>query len=213
MKVLIRDDDLGYNDSCLNVFLEAFKVHNMKLNMEAIPARCYQNKELIKTLKPFLETGLFEIHQHGVTHLEHEECNEFPSSREVETVKKDLLLGKKILTEMFGDKYYNIITLPWHNSSEEHIKSMQEIYKAISPIDIPINMDMRIRDEEGPRWKTSEELIEEFEFLEKNGLDTIVIITHHYLYNKNEAKLIDLELFLRYLENRNIHTIKFSELK
>lgn len=205
-RAYIRDDDLGITDKLLKEYLEVFKETDSKINLECIPAKL--ETSTIKLLKTYLDTGLYEIHQHGVSHLEFEPWNEFPETRSEEAVESSLLVGKKKLEKEFGEHFKPFFTPPWHNIHPKFYNIIRKNFIAVSPFDLPIHMDMRIRDENGPRWKTLDELKKEYDNLK--GIEEIGILLHHYLYNSKED-LETLRKFLLYIkQTRNI--LHFSDL-
>lgn len=191
MIVYFRDDDLGITDKLLREYLQVWVDTNTKVNLECIPARLEQST--IKLLNSF-GYDHFEIHQHGVSHLEYDPCNEFPGRRSIDDVKDSLDVGRRKLEKEFGEHFKPYFTLPWHNMDPKFYPIVYEKYKAISPIDIPIHIDMRTRDQNGPRWKTLDELKQEYNKIKH--LPTIGILLHHYLYNKQE----DLQILKEFLE-------------
>ena len=214
MKVFIRDDDLGYNDLLLFDFMKVFVDKGMKLNLEAIPARCYQNKTMLDRIRPLLESGLFEIHQHGISHLPIEPYTEF-GNRNVHEVEKELDAGKNILIECFGDYFKPFFTAPWEKIEGKLIDSIRSKYLGISPNDLPIYFDFRIRDDKGPRWKTIDELKKDMNYvLSLPSTENIIcgIRIHHYLIKKKETLDLISE-FLDYLKLNNIELVFFSEIQ
>lgn len=203
--VYFRDDDLGITDKLLKDYLQVWIDTDTKVNLECIPARL--EPSTVKLLNS-LGYNNFEIHQHGVSHLEYEPWNEFPASRSLEAVESSIDTGIRKLDKEFGVNFKKFFTPPWHNLNQKFYDLIYKKFIGISPIDIPIHIDMRIRDSQGPRWKTLAELKEEYNRIKE--LPQIGILLHHYLYNKQEDLQI-LKEFLQFLKNEREFKF-FSEL-
>jgi len=203
--IYFRDDDLGITDKLLKEYLQIWIDTDTKVNLECIPARLEQS-----TIKLLNNLGYehFEIHQHGVSHLEFEPWNEFPEHRDISAVEDSLDTGRRKLEQAFGEHFKPFFTPPWHNIHQKFLPSVYSRYKAISPFDIPIHIDMRIRDENGPRWKTLDELKKEYDRIK--DLPAIGVLLHHYLYN-NQEDLQILKEFLLFLKKERKFKF-FSEL-
>jgi peptidoglycan/xylan/chitin deacetylase (PgdA/CDA1 family) len=210
MIVYFRDDDLGYNDIGLSSFLKVFVGENVPLNMEAIPARCYQNRQMLKVVEPFLKSNLFEIHQHGVSHLEYDLRQEFADYRSYSSVEEDILVGKKCLEVIFGRYFKPYFTPPWNYLSEIFLPIIRKNFIKISPIDLPVQIDLRVNDGK-VRWKSYEELVKEFDKLALKE-NKIGILIHHYLFFENDPNLEILRKFIQYLKSQGVEFKKFSEL-
>lgn len=204
--VYIRDDDLGWKDVLLTAYLDVFVQTQTKVNLESVPARLEPNT--LKLLKPYLETGFFEIHQHGASHLEYEPCNEFPEPRTEQDVEYSLVTGKAKLEKDFGIYFKPFFTPPWHNIHPKFESILRKHYLGVSPFDIPIHIDLRIRDKNGPRWKTLDEL--KFDYSKVKDLPSVGLLLHHYLY-KDYRDLQTLKEFILFLKNER-EFVFFSEL-
>lgn len=217
IKVFFRDDDLGYYEPWLGQFLGIFVSNHTKLNLEAIPCRVFQNKYLLEVLKPYLESNLFEVHQHGQQHVEmykKDFISEF-ENRDIDEVINELTVGKHILEDAFGQYFKPYFTAPWEQIPGTLIDWIKREYIEVSGRneELKIHMDLRIKDERGCRWKETDELIKEFENIISNTDDEVIgIRLHHYLYSKVDG-LIWLDEFLEYLNYKGIKSVFFSEIK
>lgn len=205
----IRNDDSGEIQPCEEEFMQVFVDEGASLNMEVIPAMVKVRAPIV--WKPFLKTNLFELHCHGRSHLEFTECNEYPDNRDSDEIDLEFSTSKKHLKKVFGDYFKPYFTAPWEKLSPEAERIVRLNFIKISPNDIPININLRIHDSSGvKRWKTLGELIQDVNSLEDDS--KIGILTHHYLYKKNDPALVTLKLFIQYLKKEGYEFKKFSEL-
>ncbi len=119
--VFIRDDDAGWNDAHLLALLDVTERCGVPIDLAAIPHA--MSRGLARELRTRIARapGLFGVHQHGSTHLNHEsegrKC-EFGVARSEQQQREDLARGQAQLQEHFGELLLPIFTPPWNRCTE-----------------------------------------------------------------------------------------------
>ena len=114
--VFFRDDDAGWRDDRLRSLLDQFEVHELPLDVAAIP----------QALGPGIARELVargvRVHQHGLAHVNHEpegRKNEFGPSRPRDTQRRDIEAGRKLLAERLDGAVEPIFTPPWNRCTRD----------------------------------------------------------------------------------------------
>lgn len=116
LDVFVRDDDAGWADDRLTALLDVFADRAFPIDLAVIPTavRPPLVEELLQRLSQGAPIGL---HQHGFMHANHEvqgRACEFGPARSPEAQRDDILAGRRILSEQFGDRLDPVFTPPWN---------------------------------------------------------------------------------------------------
>lgn len=111
----IRDDDAGWDDARLVALLDTTARAGVPIDLALIPTAV--TPTLARELCGRIDAGLVAVHQHGLTHDNHElegrKC-EFGPGRDVTAQRADLQRGRALLREHFGERVQPIFTPPWN---------------------------------------------------------------------------------------------------
>ncbi len=113
LDVFFRDDDAGWGDDRLLALCDVFADRGVPLDLAVIPASC--SRDLAQTL--LRHRADLSFHQHGFAHVNHQEKgrkSEFGDERLLSDVTRDIVEGRRILVERFGDRVQPIFTPPWN---------------------------------------------------------------------------------------------------
>ena len=120
--IFLRDDDIDVDEETLRQLLDISLSRSVPINLEIIPGKLTETGiRLLKDHKRFFPE-LFEFHQHGWMHLNHEKQGrkcEFGTSRNFEQQFADIQKGKLLLEEIFGERFYPSFTPPWNRCTED----------------------------------------------------------------------------------------------
>lgn len=136
--VFFRDDDAGWGNGTLRTLCERVSETGVELDLAVIPGALDQPTaaELIRLSRQFGSN--LNFHQHGYVHANHQQegrrC-EFGSEREIDSQRKDIELGRKLLHETLGELIDPIFTPPWNRCTTDTCKVLSEFdFEAISRI-------------------------------------------------------------------------------
>ncbi len=128
--LFLRDDDVDEDEESLRHLLDICASRGVPLNLEVIPDR------LTKTGTQLLDTyarslpRLFELHQHGWQHLNHEQegkkC-EFGPSRTFQEQLADIRQGKNLLGKTFQGLFFPAFTPPWNRCTKDTYRVLDEL--------------------------------------------------------------------------------------
>jgi peptidoglycan/xylan/chitin deacetylase (PgdA/CDA1 family) len=114
VEVFFRDDDAGWDDARLYALLDLFDRHALPVDLAVIP------RAVSGGLARNLRARGVALHQHGFAHVSHERegrsC-EFGASRRPADIRRDILAGRALLRDLFGDVPLPIFTPPWNRCS------------------------------------------------------------------------------------------------
>lgn len=113
-----RDDDAGWADGRLFEVLDLFERHEVPVDVAVIPTEA--SFPLARSLSAHAARGGVHLHQHGYAHVNHEPVgrkHEFGPSRDVITQIADVVAGRQLLGDAFGDRLEPIFTPPWNRCS------------------------------------------------------------------------------------------------
>ncbi len=125
-----RDDDAGIDNNSLDTLMDYLNKKNINVLIAAIPK--LSNNELKFILDKYYN---YLIAQHGYEHINYTngDSSEYPDTREVEVINKELLEGNKILEKLFENKYKKIFIPPWFEIGNKAKKILKDNnYLAIS---------------------------------------------------------------------------------
>jgi Polysaccharide deacetylase len=115
VEFFFRDDDVGWADDHLWPLLDIFREHGAPIDLAVIPlAITVASAKRLQTLRHNSPIG---IHQHGLSHQNHERAGrkcEFGTSRSRGQQLRDIAEGQRIMHAMFDDSADSIFTPPWN---------------------------------------------------------------------------------------------------
>jgi hypothetical protein len=115
-----RDDDVGWGHERLYALLDVFAAHGVPVDLAVVPTAL--DDLLRRALTTRARAAQVRLHQHGLAHLNHEpagrEC-EFGPSRDVAALTDDLLAGRYLLLDAFGELLDPVFTPPWNRCAPE----------------------------------------------------------------------------------------------
>ena len=123
LRLFLRDDDAGWRDDRLLALIDATTALGVPLDLAVIPCAC--TPALARVLVGRLDAtpGLLAVHQHGFAHPDHgagrERRCEFGTGRDLAAQRDDLLQGRRLLRESFGDRLGNLFTPPWNRCAPQ----------------------------------------------------------------------------------------------
>jgi len=109
-----RDDDLNEPTDAFDLLLDMRRLLDIPLTLAVIP----------NNVDPRIGADLdgCELVQHGVTHISYakdgEKKSEFPASRPVAEIIKELASGNDRLAYLFADQFYPVLVPPWNRISD-----------------------------------------------------------------------------------------------
>ena len=113
--MLLRSDDINCDNKNLRKFLKITKDVPVLLAAEPRWLTKPETKSAVELVKQYKNATIV---QHGYDHTNRakdgEKKSEFPSSRGAEDYIPDIIEGKKILEELFGDQFYPVFVPPWN---------------------------------------------------------------------------------------------------
>jgi hypothetical protein len=126
----IRDDDAGWADERLFRLIDLTQWHHVPIDVAAIPTEITPG--LARELRRAVDesAGLIAVHQHGYSHLNHEENGkkcEFGPSRSLAQQRADIARGRRILEDMIGAPLASIFTPPWNRCTPDTAVVLGEI--------------------------------------------------------------------------------------
>jgi hypothetical protein len=223
-RIFFRADDVAVPGEQFVRMMELFSKYRTPLSLAVVPA--WLTRPRWRYLSGFerMNPSRWCWHQHGWRHVNHEiegKKQEFGESRASSAIKRDLIRGKKRLTDLMGDSFFPVFTPPWNRCSLDTLESLRELgfagvsrsFEKKTPYfenlpDIAVNVDLHTRKERDPArgW---DNLLEEFEQAAASGCCGIMI--HHQMMNEPAFDFI--EHLLKMAGNRKgIHIVDFRDL-
>ncbi len=124
-KIWWRDDDASYPSNKLDKLIETANCLNLAPLLALIPARTSPN--LQEQLSKFENC----IAIHGFNHINHEaksnKKSEFGSARPISIRLRDLMEGKKQLTQCFANHLINCFVPPWNRIGADFVKVLPKL--------------------------------------------------------------------------------------
>lgn len=136
MQFFFRDDDAGWGGASLFHLLDCFQESEAPIDLAAIPTAL--DPVLGDSLLKRLEESQYRIgvHQHGFSHADHQQQGrkcEFGETRSNIRQKIDIAAGKRLMSELFGQRVDPIFTPPWNRCSQTTVDILVELeFKALS---------------------------------------------------------------------------------
>ncbi len=119
----LRDDDATIQTPALDRLLSLVNVARVPLALAVIPASTTTG--LARYLGA-LET--VSVIQHGYAHINHEskggKKSEFPETRSLDTVIRDLVRGRSVIVDLFGNQSLPVLAPPWNRISSQAVQSL-----------------------------------------------------------------------------------------
>lgn len=117
--MFVRDDDAGWADEELWALLDVLDETMTAIDVAVIPGALHPR--LAAELAVRARAGAIRLHQHGYAHLNHEPSgrkHEFGPSRTAEQQAADLVAGRALLQDAFGDLLDPVFTPPWNRCTQ-----------------------------------------------------------------------------------------------
>lgn len=136
VKVFFRNDDAGVENERLFHLLGVFENFAVPLDIAVIPKAV--STEFAEKLRERISRshGLFNLHQHGYSHVNHERENrkcEFGPARNKRHQFEDIAKGQKILATLFDGLTQPIFTPPWNRCLSETVAALNQLgFKVLS---------------------------------------------------------------------------------
>lgn len=237
--VFFRDDDVAELDSSIIRLIELFQKLETPLSLEVVPQKL--EKGFIDYFYSLKSKELFDIGQHGYAHIPYRKHNknkgEFGSNRTNEEKRNDIIEGKKILDNTFGNYSIKSFVPPWglmDQNTYEILRGLNyETFSCIGSgkdrnffknivtffydplllkkhgmIDLSVSMDnMRYFEKKIP--KTTKEMIDSFKKAARST-KYIGIMLHDKVMNDDAFK--SLEEFILYLKSKGITIMNTSQI-
>jgi hypothetical protein len=118
--VFFRDDDAGWADDRLVALLDRFAARGSPIDVAVIPAEVTDS--LATALTARVRSDGVHLHQHGFAHKNHESTgrkHEFGPSRGFDAQLADLVRGRQMMGERFGELAEPIFTPPWNRCTDD----------------------------------------------------------------------------------------------
>lgn len=202
----LRDDDVNEDEESLRRLLDITVSRWIPVNLEIIPGRLTESG--IKLLDAYARSlpGLFELHQHGWQHVNHEpegkKC-EFGPSRPFHEQLDDIRRGKELLDRVFKGLVYPAFTPPWNRCTPDTYKALDDVGilvlskdHAAQPItgyrfrELSTTLDL-YRWKDGPAMKTPDEIVTVLIQQLADGLSPIGLLLHHKVMNDAAFPFLD----------------------
>lgn len=113
--VFFRDDDAGWDDGRLHALLDRFDAAGLPVDVAVIPTAV--TPALARDLAARAGGGAVRLHQHGYAHVNHEPSGrkcEFGAARPAADQAGDVVAGRRLLADAFGDLVDPVFTPPWN---------------------------------------------------------------------------------------------------
>jgi hypothetical protein len=134
--LFFRADDIGAGGRPFQALCQLFRSHQIPLAMAVVPAWLtgVRAKQLFAAAP--LDEPLWGWHQHGWRHVNcqrNEEKSEFGEQRPAEKQWRDIRMGLKKMTEVFGEHFVPVFTPPWNRLPAATLRILQKLdFKAVS---------------------------------------------------------------------------------
>lgn len=225
--IFLRDDDIDEDEETLRHLLDVCLARSVPLNLEIIPGRLTTPTiKLLGNHKRFHPT-LLELNQHGWQHHNHEpngrKC-EFGISRTFEQQLQDIGQGKRLLEEIFEDRFYPAFTPPWNRCTEDTLRVLDQLgFEVFSktrgkqPVtgyrfqEISISLDL-FRWNGGATLRPANELLNQL-INQLGTINPIGIMLHHKVMDAEAFYFLDMLLAeLKQYSNLRFHTFQSLHL-
>lgn len=136
VKVFFRDDDAGIENERFFRLLDVFESFATPLDIAVIPKALSPHfaEQLISRISH--SHALFNIHQHGYSHANHELENrkcEFGRARNLQAQFADIASGQELLAAFFDDLPQPIFTPPWNRCTDRTVHALDQLgFKVLS---------------------------------------------------------------------------------
>ena len=209
INIFLRDDDIDVDEETLRHLLDISLSRSVPINLEIIPGKLTEAAiRLLKDHKRFFPE-LFEFHQHGWMHLNHEEQGrkcEFGISRNFDQQFADIQKGKDLLEEIFGERFYPSFTPPWNRCTKDTFNALDQLgFQVLSKDsgnqqisdynfqEISITLNLYESRKNGGGLKSPETLIRQL--ITQIDEDVRVgILLHHKVMDENAFHFLELLL-------------------
>jgi len=205
IRIFLRDDDADDDLESLRQLFDVCLASGVPLNLEIIPQGLTEAGIRLLDNHKHLHPKLFELNQHGLTHLNHEKegrkC-EFGPSRSLEQQFEDISKGKALLEKVFKDKFFPVFTPPWNRCTQDTLKALDRLgFKVFSKDkgksratgyafeEISTTLDL-YRWKGNPMMKSPEEIAEALVLQVKQD-EPIGLLLHHKVMGAMEFALLD----------------------
>ncbi|MBE7472496.1 MAG: hypothetical protein DPW09_19610 [Anaerolineae bacterium] len=221
--IFLRDDDIDEDEESLRHLLDISFSRGTPLNLEIIPGRLTPAAiKLLKAYKRYLP-HLLELNQHGWQHHNHEnegrKC-EFGISRTFDQQLADISQGKRLLEDIFGERFYPVFTPPWNRCAAATFAALDQLeFKVLSkdwdqqPVkgyrfqEISTTLDL-FRWQGDPALKPPTEIIKTL-IQQLDKLNPIGLLLHHKVMDDEAFSFLDwLLACLTQYSNVQFHTFQ-----
>lgn len=209
VNIFFRADDVDEDELALRKLMKEFFGKEIPLNLEIIPARLSHAGYLWLRHCYARAPQLFEYHQHGWQHLNHEAVGrkcEFGASRSYAEQLADIRRGRELLELALEDAFFPVFTPPWNRCTTDTYRALDELgfhafsgLRGAQPVagyrfrELSVTLDLHTwRD--GPKLKDRCEFVRELREQFRAG-GTIGIMLHHKVMDREAWLWLDLLLF------------------
>ncbi|HND35619.1 MAG TPA: hypothetical protein PKZ49_03305 [Nitrosomonas sp.] len=219
-----RDDDAGWDTPALLRLLDLFDDLQLPIDLAVIP------KAITPELAAILNTRLVQchnligLHQHGYAHVNHQTVGrkcEFGEMRQFDQQLHDIVAGKEILHDYFGNRIDPIFTPPWNRCSQTTLDVLNTLpftvlsraekatpFSLNQMVEISIHIDW-LKRTHGERWSREQVIRLIAEKILMNS--SIGIMLHHQ--EMDQEDLIAFKQFARLIERHpNIRHKRMRDL-
>ncbi len=206
--VFFRDDDAGRGDDRLTALLDRFEEHGVGLDVAVIPALVH--RRLAAALRNRIDAGGVRVHQHGLAHVNHEPTgrkHEFGPARDVAGQAADLVAGRRLMLDWFGDASVEpVFTPPWNRcTTDTGVALLRHGLRVLSRdntavplslpglVEVPVTLDW-FGHRKGVRWTPAELAARLAD--QVRGRDPVGVMLHHAVTDDEELARVDEVLAL-----------------
>ncbi len=206
MHLFLRDDDVDEDEESLRRLLDITVSRWIPVNLEIIPGRLTESGITVLDTYARSLPGLFELHQHGWQHANHEpegkKC-EFGPSRPFHEQLDDIRKGKELLDRVFKGLVYPAFTPPWNRCTPDTYKALDDLGflvlskdHAVQPMtgyrfrELSTTLDL-YRWKGGPAMKAPDEIVTVLIQQLADGLSPIGLLLHHKVMDDAAFSFLD----------------------
>ena len=207
-RFFFRDDDAGWNDDALGALLDVFELHELPVDVAAIPTATTGRTADLLTSRRDTGRNDISVHQHGFAHVNHEQegrkC-EFGVSRSPEQQSDDIARGRDALTALVGD-LPAIFTPPWNRCAPWTAQVLRDLgFTVLSRdlsagragvpglVELPVTVDWFAKQKLVPVDRAARgQLLAEA----AAGLGTVGVMLHHAVMSDQDRSDVDSLLAL-----------------
>lgn len=223
VNVFFRNDDVDEDEARLRMLLDLFEESATPVNLEIIPGRLTESCIRLLRRRTHAQPALFELNQHGWQHVNHEsqgrKC-EFGVSRSFEEQLADILRGKEVLEQAFGEAFSPVFTPPWNRCTDVTHRALDQLgFQILSKLnseppvtghcfrEISVTLDL-FRWKGGATMKAPQEFVAELNS-QLLALDTVGVMLHHKVMDDTAFELVRLVVSeLRRSEAIQVHSFQ-----